>query len=322
MKLSKEAKTGILGTVAIALFIFGFNFLKGTNIFSTQRHFFAVYNSIEGLVEANSVVVNGYKIGIVKTISLKPDNSGKIVVEFSVTDNSINIPQNSVAKIISSDLLGTKAIQIIFANDKGMIQDGDTLKSDIEEDLKSAVDKRIAPLQKKAESLISSVDSVMIVVQSVFNESARQNLKNSFESIQNSLQTFERTSKRLDTLVASEKNKLSVILSKVESISSNLAANNEKLTNIINNFSSISDSLAKANITSTVNNANTALSQASQIMEKINKGEGSMGMLVNNKSLYNKLDSASANLDRLFIDMKEHPRRYVHFSVFGKKDKK
>jgi phospholipid/cholesterol/gamma-HCH transport system substrate-binding protein len=321
VKISKEVKVGILVTVALAFFIYGFNFLKGKNLFSNERKFYAIYTNIDGLVEANPVLINGFRVGQVREIEFQPGNTGRIVVTMVVDNDDIKIPRSTVARIMSSDLLGSKAIELKMGAGNLYAQNGDTLHSDIEEGIKEAVDKRIAPLQKKVEGLISSIDSVVIIVQAILNEDARGNLTASFEGVKRAILTLEKTSLRLDTLVASEKHKLSSIFSKIESISSNIAANNDKITNVINNFSNISDSLAKVNFKQTLDNANNAIANTTSIIEKINRGEGSMGMLINNDSLYRKLDKSAQDLDKLLIDLRVNPERYMHFSVFGRKDR-
>lgn len=320
MKLSKEAKIGIVTTIAIACFIYGFNFLKGKNFFSSQRKFYAKYTDIDGLVEANPVLINGFRVGMVGDIQFVGDNSGQVLVTLILNDD-INIPKNSVARVVSSDLLGSKAIQIVLGKEKEYANSGDTLMGEQEDNLKAAVNKTIAPLQKKAEGLIASIDSVMVVVQQVFNESARQNLAKSFESIKGAITSLETTSFRLDTLVAGEKTKISNILSKINHLATTLDNNSDKLANVIQNFSNISDSLAQSNIKHAISSADVALTEASTIMTKINKGEGTMGMLVNNDSLYRKLDKSSEDLDKLLKDLRINPERYVHISVFGRKDR-
>lgn len=307
--------------VGLSLFIYGFNFLKGSNLFKNQKTIYAVYTNVDGLLESNNVQLSGLKVGLVKSINLMPDDKqGRILVTMSVEDN-VNIPSDSRARIVSSDLLGTKSIRFELGTSSLLVKSGDTLVSEREDDLRAAVDKRIAPLQKKAEGLIASIDSVMIVVQEVLNKDARQNLSKSFESIKRAIATFEKTALRLDTLVYSQQYKLSSIFSKMESISSNLANNNDKITKVLTNFESISDSLAKSRIKTTINNANEALSDVSKILAKINRGEGSMGLLVNNDSLYKKLDKSANELDLLMLDLRTNPKRYVHFSLFGRKDK-
>jgi phospholipid/cholesterol/gamma-HCH transport system substrate-binding protein len=248
------------------------------------------------------------------------DGSGKVLVTL-VLDDEVNVPKNSIARVVSSDLLGSKAIQLVLGTGTDYAESGDTLVASQEDNLKQAVNKTIAPLQKKAEGLISSIDSVMVVVQQVFNESARQNLAKSFENIKDAIASLETTSYRLDTLVNSEKAKISSILSKINHLAGTLDENSGKLANVINNFSNISDSLAQSNLKQAINNADVALSQASSIMTKINKGEGSLGLLVNNDSLYRKLDKSSEDLDKLLKDLRINPERYVHISVFGRKDR-
>lgn len=321
MNLSKEVKIGLLLLAAIALFIFGFNYLKGRNIFNPQAKYYAVYDHIDGLVEANPVQVSGYSIGQVTKIDFEKGNTGRIMIEFSVNKGDFQIPDNSVAKIISSDLLGSKAVQIVIGNSTKMLAPGDTLLSDVESSLGEAVNKQVLPLKNKAEKLMLSIDSVLAVIQYIFNEKSREDIKQSLESVNLAIRTLKKTALRVDTLVSEQRFRLSRISANVESITGNLKNNNEKLSKIIANFSSISDSLAKANLATTINNANTALSQAASITEKINKGEGSMGMLVNNDSLYRNLNSAARDLDLLLEDLRLHPGRYVHISVFGKKDK-
>ncbi|MES2140062.1 MAG: MlaD family protein [Bacteroidota bacterium] len=320
MKISKEVKVGIVTVIAIGFFIYGFNYLKGRDLFSTQRKFYAIYNDIDGLVEANPLMINGYKVGLVGKIRLTQDTTSHIVITL-LLDDEVLIPKNSIAKVISSDILGSKAVQLILGSGTDYAIDGDTLKSAQEDNLKQSVNKTIAPLQKKAEGLIASIDSVMVVVQQVFNESTRQNLAKSFESIKLAIASLETTSYRLDTMVIGEKMKISSILTKVNVLATTLANNSDKLSNLINNFSNISDSLAKSNLMSTINNADKAMSQVSGIMNKINRGEGTMGMLINNDSLYRKLDKSAADLDKLLIDLRINPKRYVHISVFGSKDK-
>ncbi len=321
MKLSKEARTGIIVLTAIGLFIYGFNFLKGNDLFNRQTIVYAEYKNIGGLVESNPVTYNGFKVGLVKKIQLKKDDtSGKIIVAILI-DKDVAITKTSIAKIASSGLLGSMEVQLTIRAGTELAQNGDTIVSAVEDNLQQKVDKQIAPLKAKAEALIGSIDSVMIVIQTVMNKDARDNLAKSFTSIKHSLETFEKTSLRLDTLVASQQYRITNIFAKIESIATNLANNNDKLTKIMTNFASISDSLAKANLTSTINNANLALADAAAIMDKIKKGEGSMGMLINNDSLYRKLDASAAGLDLLMEDLRLNPERYLHFSVFSKKDR-
>ena len=243
MKISKEVKIGLITTIAIGFFIYGFNYLKGYKFFSTQRKFYAVYYDIDGLVEANPLMVNGFKVGTVSDIKLAQDTSSHVIVTLTLDDDDLKVPRNSVAKVVSSDLLGAKAIRLILGTGIKYAEDGDTLESAHEDNLKQAVNKTIAPLQEKAVSLIASIDSVMIVVQQIFNENARKNLAKSFESIKLAISSLETTSYRLDTMVMKETVKISSILTKINVLATTLANNSDKLGNVINNFSNISDSI-------------------------------------------------------------------------------
>ena len=321
MKISKEVKTGIVAVVTIAIVIYGFNFLSGKDILRRHSYVYAVYDKADGLIDASPVLVNGIKVGLVhKTNLIKYGDGYRVLATFIITEK-INIPKKSWAKLVSLDLLGSKGVSIIFSDSKEFIKNNDTLIADSEDDLKTSVDKRIAPLQKKAESLLSSIDTVMTVVKEVLNANVRQSLIASFESIKLTLRNLQHASEGVDTLVITQSSKISVILTKVQSLASNLEKNNEKITNILNNFSNISDSLAKANIKSTINHANLAITQVDVLLEGINSGKGTIGKLVKNDSIYNNLNRASNDLDLLLLDLREHPKRYVSISMFGGKDK-
>lgn len=320
MALKKEVKTGIVVVAALSMLLYGFNYLKGINIFSHSKTIYGVYTDVAGLVPSNPVVVNGYHVGQVKDIEMEPNASGKIIVTMQISDPRVKIPDNSIAKIISADFLGSKAVQIILGNGSTYIKGGDTLTSQVETSLKEQVNEQVLPLKRKAEELIGSIDSTLGIVQGIFTKNIRNDLSESIVSIRNSLKHFESTSENIDDLMKSEKDRITAILDNVEKISGNLAKNNKQISAAIANLSNITDTLAKANLKGTINNADSALYYTSKIMRKINEGKGSLGMLAKDTALYNRLTSASDNLSKLLQDMKAHPARYVHFSIFGRKD--
>jgi phospholipid/cholesterol/gamma-HCH transport system substrate-binding protein len=322
LKLSRETKTGIVVTVAILFLYFGFNFLKGKNIFYRQHTYYAVYDHIDGLEKSNPVQINGLKVGMVADAQLNPNNPNQIIVTLSINNTDLMIPDNSIARIVSSDLLGSKAIQLVLGNSKNYLSNKDTIQSDVQASLTEEVNKQVQPLKVKAEKLISSIDSLILVVQSILDEKATENISGSITKVYQSINNLEKTSFRLDSLVASEKQRLSDIFKNVESITNNFKNNNEKLNSILSNVNNISDSIAKSNITTAINNASKSLNDVAILLNKINEGKGSLGMLIHNDSLYVNLDRSARDLDSLLIDMKENPNRYVHFSVFGRKDKK
>lgn len=322
MKISKELKIGLVVTSAIGFFIWGINFLKGRDLFSHKYELYAIYPKIDGLIEANPLLVNGFKVGQINKISLIKDNKGQygVLVKFLLTED-VQIPKHSIAKAVSSDLLGSKAVEIIYSNETEFVQSGDTLIAETEEGLKTTVSKQLQPLQQKIEGLLSSVDSVMTIVEVVLNDKTRENLSKSFESIKKAIESLEQTAYKMDDLVASEKAKISSILTKLNSLAGMLEQNTGKIDNIIGNFSTLSDSLAKSNLKSAIDEADKTLAELNKLVAQINSGQGTLGKLVKNDSLYNNLNKASDDLDKLMKDLRINPERYIHFSVFGRKDK-
>ncbi len=318
MKFKREHKIGVLAIVSILLFIWGFNYLKGRNIFMAERHYYAVYDQVSGLVEGSIVELSGVKVGRVEKIFFHPNIPDMVVVQFAVV-RSIDIPSNSVARIFSADLLGTRAINLLLGDSPEKLQRGDTLRSEIQVSISEEVSIQMVPFKKKAENLMLSIDSVMAVIQYIFNEDTRDNISQSFESIKQTIANLEQATFSLDTLVTEEKSKISDIFSNIESLSSNLRKSNQEMSNIINNLSVVSDTLADADIGAILRNADKTLSDVAQVVDKINKGEGSLGLLIYDDSLYHNLEKSTLELERLLEDIRLHPERYLHFSVFGRK---
>jgi phospholipid/cholesterol/gamma-HCH transport system substrate-binding protein len=312
--IKKEVKIGGIVVIAVFLFIYGLNFLKGKNIFTARTHYYVLYKNVGGLTESNPVYLNGFVVGKVNKISFTPDMKGGIVVDFVLRENDLKIPKNTIARIFSDGLLGTKAIGLDFGNATEYAKSGDTLLPNLENSLTDQMSEQLMPVKDKAESLIVRADSLMAVITKLFSPGVNDNLRHSIENV-NSITL------NVNGMVAEQRKRLDAITANVESISKNLKENNQNLSIVMANFKNISDSIAKANLTQTLNNANIAVKQTAEIMDKINSGKGSLGMLVNNDSLYKHLDMASRDLDRLLVDLKEHPKRYVHISVFGKSDK-
>ena len=305
----KSVKVGVLSLLTIFLLYFGINFLKGINVMNNGRVFYAYYDNVSGLTEGNSVTVKGYKIGTITKINfdLEKENLLKVTLHL---ENGINIPLNTIAKIMSTDLMGTKGISLSLGDTSVMSVSGSELASSIESSLQDEVNAQILPLKNKTEQLIGSIDSVMTVITSVLNKDARESLTKSLVSLDHTFSTLSKTMLVVDKMVNENEKNISTIMTNFTSISSNLNASNEEIKNIISNFSSISDSLAKADILST-------LSSIDKITSKINNSEGSLGQLVNDKELYNNLKDASQELDELIADMKLHPERYLTFSILS-----
>jgi phospholipid/cholesterol/gamma-HCH transport system substrate-binding protein len=316
-KISNEVKVGIVVVLSLALLVWGFQFLKGKNIFENRSSYYALYNQVNGMSESSPVFINGLKVGLVTEIYFLPNDSlHRIVIKFMI-DKNYRIPDSTVAEIYGAGIMESKAVRLNLSKIKDKFyQPGDTLISKIEGDLKSQVSAQMLPLKAKAEELMLSIDSVMSVVKNIFDENTRNNLSKTFESIKTTILNLEHTSIALDTLMQNEKWVLARVFANLESITNNLKNNNEQITKIMSNLASVSDSLQQSNIKSTILTANMVLSQANTIIGKINRGEGTLGMLINNDTLYRNIESASHNLDKLVIDLRENPKRYVRFSVF------
>ncbi len=315
VKIKKEVKTGIVVVAAIAMLIYGLNFLKGINLFAHTKKLHAVYDNVEGLMPSNPVLINGFRVGQVETIQMEPNSSGKVIITMLITNNDVTIPKNSIARI-TSDFFGSRAIQIDLGN-SGPVNDKDTLIAANEVTLKDQVSAQVLPLKNKAEELITSIDSTMGIIKGVFNKKTQNNLTQSIESINISLKHFQTMSANMDDLVATQKQRINDILAKVDDISIALAKNSKQLGNAINNIANITDSLSKSKLKDAVNNADSTLYYTAQVFKKINSGKGSLGMLANDTTLYNRLSGTSLQLGKLLEDMRLHPNRYVHFSMFG-----
>ena len=305
-KLSKELRIGILVVMSIVVLVWGINYLKGSNLFDSSRTFYALYENIGGLQEGSGVTVNGFKVGVVKKIRLLTDRSYSLLVAISI-ENNIDIPTNSVSKIVNEDIMGSKGISLILSNSNTNAQQGDTLVSDMDRSLKEEVNKQILPLKNKAEELISSIDSVVTVITSVLSKDARESLTKSLESLDNTFTTMSQTMTKVNQIVDQNDERIS-------SIVKNLESNNDEITNILKNFSDLSDDIAKSNI-------KNLLASLGEVSKKISDSEGSLGMFINDKDLYLNMEKSSKELAALIKDIKLHPKRYVDLSLFGGKSK-
>ena len=314
MKVTSETKVGVLAAVAIAILIVGYSFLKGNDIFSSENEFYAKSDRVDGLAVSKPILVNGYQIGRVSQLILL--NSGQILAQFKV-DPQYAIPANTVARLESTDLLGGKAIIFELGASKQYAADGDTLVSNIQKDLL----EQVQPVQKKAEQIIARLDSVLTSVNSTLSPTFQKNFERSFASITRTLETLEGTTKTVDGLVGTQSSRISKIMGNLESISSNFKNNNEKITSIMDNMEKVTDEVAKANFSQTIAEANKAVADLQSVINKVNTGGGTLAQLINDPKMYNNLNNAAGNLDKLMVDLKANPKRYVSFSVFGgKKD--
>ncbi|MGJ1431934.1 MlaD family protein [Sphingobacterium spiritivorum] len=315
MKIANETKVGALTIVAIALLFIGYSFLKGNDVFSSENTFYTVYGNVDGLAVSKPVMVNGYQIGRVSKMTLMPD--GQIRTEFKIK-KEYEIPSNTVARIMSADLLGSKIIVFNLGNSTTLANDGDPLTSDVQQNLM----EKVEPLQKKVENIAARMDSVLVAVNAILDKDFQKDVKRSVHSISVTMKNIEGITGEVNGLLGTEKARLGRIMANLESITVNFKNNGKKLDHIMNNLDNVSDQMAKIEIKSTVDKANKAMQDVQDITNKINNGDGSISLLLNDDKLYNNLNSASEELDNLIKDVKNHPGKYIRLSIFGKRDTK
>jgi phospholipid/cholesterol/gamma-HCH transport system substrate-binding protein len=315
VKIRKEIKVGVVFVLATAILIWGLMYLKGLELLKTSRTFYAVYDQVNGLVAANPVSIKGMKVGQVKKLYFDEKNPKHIIVELYILGD-YPVAKNSYARIFSSSLLGSPEVEIVPGDSAAMAVDGDTLRSMIEATLGQEVNRQLLPLKTKAENLISSIDTIATIVQQVLNQNTRDDLVSAIEHVKQTLANIAHTTQTLDTLMVTQRYNLSRIIVNVESISANLQQNNARITNVLTNFSNLSDSLAKARIPYTIAQANKAIMDLDLMLQKINKGEGTVGQLLNNEQLYKEVEKAARDLNLLLEDIKANPSKYVKVSVF------
>jgi len=318
-RISQEFKIGTLMILGIVLLVTGLNYLKGFNPMSKQIHLYAVYERIEGLAVSNPVLVNGFKVGQVTNVGFSDKGDGTLLVEFTIEESNLKVPIDSDAKIFSSDLFGTKSIKIEPGITEIYIQDGDTLVSSVEMDITETVRKELEPLRRKTEELIKGVDDILLNMKAVFEDDATQGLPSAFESMQRTLRTLENTAENLDGLVEENRVIFTRVMTNVDALALNLSNNNRKIANIISNFSDLSDSLVTVDISNTMAKADKAIDEIAMMTSRINNGEGTLGQLMVNDSLYNGLVESNVEIQELLDDLQLNPWKYVRVSLFGRK---
>lgn len=327
MKVSNETKVGALAAVVITILILGYNFIKDNLVFSENTEIVAVYNRVNGLSKSDPVLVNGFKVGKVTDLYLAEDRKGQVIVELEV-ENKVSLPKNSVATIVNSDLLGEKAVELKLGDANEQLATGDTIGAEVQPGLTAQITEQLYPIRDKLETVFASVDSVIKVVQFFLNEETKNNVDQSLENVQTTLASYNRAANTLDTLIQRNSNTIDSLLGNMNSIAGNIQNNNNKIDNILTNFSDFSDTLSQSELKKTLATTENTLNSLNSTLGKVNKGEGSIGKLLQNPSLYNNLDSTSSNLNRLVMDIEQNPGRYINLSVFNfgtgkkKKDKK
>ncbi len=320
MKIKREYSIALLVIGGIVLLVFGINYLKGLDLLQKRNLYHAVYADVAGVTEATPVYYNGFKVGQVVGRQLKADGSGQIVVTFQLNEQRLKLPRDTEVRIYSADLF-SRALQLRLGTSADLATSGDTLSSGSELSLTDAVSGQIDPLKRKAEGMIANIDSVLTAFQLILNDSARKDIDASFASIRGTLETFNKTAQRIDDLMAAESAAIRATLENVRKVSENLVAYNTTITSVLQNMDTVTGHLAGGEIKRMLTSLDSSSAQLKDLMARINAGEGSIGALLNNDTLYQNLENASREMDLLMEDLRINPNRYVHLSLFGKKDR-
>lgn len=305
--MSKEIKTALLVLGSIGLFIWGFSFLKGSDIFSSDTKLFVKYANVEGLIVGAPVTVSGHPIGKVSNITLN-NQDASLVVEMTISNDEFPIQKTAKAQIYEPSLIGNKQIQIVpdFQN-ANLVADGDYLEGGIQAGLTTALAAKLDPLTAKIDSIMVQAEVTLRSLNNVLDAKSQANLKQTFASLESTMRSFDALAKDANQLVGQNKQKLNATLTNVEKMS--------------HDFAQVSDALAKADIKGAVSSLESTLHNVDNLMKEIEQGKGSLGKLAKDESLYNNLDKTSKQMHLLLEDLRLNPTRYVNISVFGKKNK-
>lgn len=302
MKISYEIKTAVLVLLGIFMFIIGFSYLKGNHVFISDRTFYAIYDDVEGISKGTPVTISGFNVGSIQNIEFFND-SQKLLVKFRV-ENKINFSKNSIAQIYETGLIGGKALAVI--SKPGIVaKSGDTLSSAIAPGLTELVNDKLSPLQEKIESTFVSADSLLIAINNILNNQTQSNIKNTFEDLSETVENVKFSTTKFENLLTENENKISNTINSIAITSSNLA-------NFSNSF---------ADLEKTIENFSKTSDNLNLILSEISSGNGTFNKLIFDDSIINSLNSASDNINLLLEDLRLNPKRYVHFSLFGKKNK-
>jgi len=320
--LSNETKVGILTLIGIAMLVLGYNFLKGSNLFVKGSEYTVEYSYIPGLKSGDPVQINGYQIGRVTDIQLNDPKTGIIEVIINITED-ISIPVDSKATIKSADLLGEKFIDLELGDSDQIHNNGDRFSGEIEADLTNQIKEELRPLTEKVQSMIVSVDTAITVISSVFTPSFKDNFETSIRNIKLTLENFSNSARVLDEMLVKQQPAVEGIIQDVALITNNVQENEKSLNVIIKNLESLSDSLASINWVAMTNDIDKAVQSLDEVLVKINNGDGTLGLLVNDDELYLSLKKIADNLEVISAEIQVQPGKYVPplLQIGGKKYK-
>lgn len=290
--------------------------MKGEDVFSTQKKFYVIYENTEGLLSTRPVTINGYQIGQVQDIAFHPDKSGRLVVTLQVSDE-FPITQGTIAKIYSASIMGEKSISLQTKQGAPLALSGDTLVSATERDLTQEVNMQLAPIKARTEELLGTLDTVIGLASGFLDQRTSDNFKSTIESIEKTFQSVQESASEISEYLSDNKGNFDAVSENFRLLSEELAANSETISQTIQNVEAISDSLANARLTETVNNMESITARFDRLMAELETGKGVASKLIYDDEVYSNLKEATENLNRLLLDIKYNPNKYLHVSMFG-----
>lgn len=317
MKYKKEFIIGLTVVVAIALLLFGIQFLKGINAFSSNRTFYAAYDNIQGLVPGSGINYKGNKIGVVQDNVL--DENKNWITVLNISESALDFPKDSKAKL-ETTVLGESSIQIILGKSSEMLKNKDTIMVDYKFGITELATQKIVPIETKVNVLLNKLNKSLASIDTVLGTDG-ENLRRMMISLRQTVTTLNSTVQDVDNVVKGSSSDIKKTLENIASITENVKKSNVKITNLISNFSDMSDSLKGADIAGTVMQTKAALAEVTKMMEEINNGNGTAHQLIYNDELINNMNAMLQETERLVLNIKTHPKRYLQFAVFGGKDK-
>jgi phospholipid/cholesterol/gamma-HCH transport system substrate-binding protein len=318
MKINNETKIGMMAIVGILLLIFGFNYLKGKKLFKKERLIYASYSDVLGLSKSNPVVINGLRVGRVENLDGGRDMK-RIVVTISLSKD-IDIPSNSLG-VINPNLLGSPSLEIQLGNATTYLKNGDSLLTTMSTGAFDEALKLINPVLYEVKTAVTSLDSVLHTVTGVFDADTKKNIRGVFANLNVTTASLAISTASLQQLLNSKSGALTGSLNNLDSFTANLKSNNERLSAILVNTQKASSKFAELDLKKTLDTLHSAIENFKEVAQKINSKNGSLGLLINDKQLYKNLESTTNKINILLDDIRVHPKRYVNFSVFGKRDK-
>jgi phospholipid/cholesterol/gamma-HCH transport system substrate-binding protein len=300
MGISKETKVGILAAFAITILVIGYNFMRGEDLFTTSNEYFGKYEKIEGLFKSNPVLINGYKVGSVSSIDMNRETL-ELTVGITVGED-IKVPKNSIMKIVNNDMIGSKAVELIFGKDNGdYAKTGDYLKAEQDQGIAQAVSGVLEPLTKSVSSVLGNIDTAI----------AGADLETTLRDASLALKSFKETADKLNNLLNGKDAEIEAILGNVKETTVGLKGLTPKIDGILTEIDATSKELSAIEFEALAAQVKGLATELEKTTAAVNSKDGTLGMLVNDKELYTKLDATVVKLKVLLEDIEKYPRRYT-----------